>query len=161
MTVTASTDLTAPGTGPATSSEAVSVQEMADQMADVAWALFALLLLQGAEKPVHTIAPDPPAAQPTEVPVAFETSAAPILMPSVPALAVALAEFDLDPPPGPAGMPMIAVPTPLPMPGPVPQLEAELTPDATETPHAVAMPAIVPVVAPTMAMLSEIEFLDE
>ena len=160
--MTASTDLTVSGAGSSISSrEAEAAQEMADQMADVAWALFALLLLQGAEKPVHTIAPDPPAAQPTEVPVALETSATPILMPSVPALAVALAEFDLDPSPGPAGIPMIAMPTPLPMPGLVPQLEAELIPDAGQTPHTVAMPVIVSVVAPTMAMLSEIEFLDE
>ena len=160
--MTASTDSTAGDAGPATSPpDAESARDMADQMADVAGALFALLLLQAAEKPVLAVSLDPPVSEPTEVPVTWEAPEAPVLVPSVPALAVALVEFDLDPSPDPAGVPIVAMPRSLPMPEVVPQLEAEPIPGEPASPHTVAIPVIVSGPAPSMVMLSEIEFLDE
>jgi hypothetical protein len=160
--VTASTDLTATSAGPAASSlDAESAQAMADQMADVAGALFALSLLRGPDRLVNPDVHDGPAVEPADLSVSPEAPAIPVLVPSVPALAVALAALDLDPSPVPAGIPTIAMPTSLPMPDAVPQQQVERVPDEAVTPPTTAIPVIAPPAAPTMAMLSEIEFLDE
>jgi hypothetical protein len=47
------------------------------------------------------------------------------------------------------------------MPDSVPQHQAKLVSQDAVTPHTIAIPVIPPPAAPTMAMLSEIEFLDE
>jgi hypothetical protein len=160
--VTASTDLTATGAGPAASSlDADSAQEMADQMADLAGAMFALLLLRAPDMPVDPDAHDAPAVEPVALPVVPEEPAIPVLVPSVPALAVALAELDLDTAPVPAGIPSLAMATSLPMPDSLPQHQAKLVSEEAVTPHTIAIPVSAPPAAPTMAMLSEIEFLDE
>lgn len=160
--MTASTDLTATGAGPAASSlDAESEQVMADQMADVAGAMFALLLLRAPDMPVYPDVNDVPAVEPADLSVAPEVPAIPVLVPSVPALAVAIAALDLDPASVGAGIPSLAVPTSLPMPDSVPQHQVELVVEEVVTPHTIAIPVIAPPAAPTMAMLSEIEFLDE
>lgn len=159
--MTASTDLTASGAGLATSPGAGSAQEMASQMADVAAAMFAFLLLRAPAAPVDHDVPHATPVEHTDVAVVMEAPAVPVLTPSVPALAVAIASLDLDPSPLPAAVPSIAMPTSLPMPDLLPQLAVEPTQGETPSAPDLAIPVIASTPAPTMAMLNEIEFLDE
>jgi hypothetical protein len=67
--VTASTDLNASSADPVVgSADDGPAQEIADQMADVAGAMFALLLLQAPEQPVHPEVPQLPVAEPADAP---------------------------------------------------------------------------------------------
>ena len=162
--MTASTDLTASGAGRATSSLSVPAQEMADQMADVAGAMFALLLLRAPDLPAHKDVAHPLAVEPAGLAVALEEPLAPVLVPSVPALAVAIAALDLDMDTSPALAASISIAMPtssLPMPELIAQIEPEAVHEETSPAFDRAIPLTASTPAPTMAMLSEIGFLDE
>jgi hypothetical protein len=165
--VTASTDLTASSADPVVgSADEGPAQEMADQMADVAGAMFALLLLQAPEQPVHPEVPHPPAAEPAAAPVALATPPVSVAMPPVQVPTVATAVLDGGLTPVGAAIPSIAMPASLPMPDLVPQLELEQVDQGAPSAPDVVIPVIAAMPAPTMpsptmAMLSEIEFLDE
>jgi hypothetical protein len=159
--VTASTDLTASTSAPGTQHvSAGAAHEMADEMADVAGAMFALLLLQAPDLSAHEDLPHRPAEEHVDLAVVQEEPA-PVLMPSVPALAVAIAALDLDPSPAPVNVPSIAMPTSLPMPDLVPQADAEPAHQEAPPVPGIAIPLVASTPPHTLAMLSEIGFLDE
>ena len=149
--------------------------EMVNQMADVARAMFSLLLVHAAREPV---AEDRPQATYAE-PQAQHTPAqglelpdesldlSPALMEVAP-LAAALPLPDTAPAHVPAAAtPSLAMPASIAMPGPdVPVLPTATVPDiAVAAVAPVAPVALVALVAPeaprSMAMLSEIGFLDD
>jgi hypothetical protein len=154
--VSASPDHAASDAGPLpTTLDAESAQELWNQMAEVAGAMFSLLLLQAPGTPVQQDTPRTTVAAPAGSPAAvLEAPTASIALPRTPVLLtvpVPVPDVDLAPVPAPPP-PSIAMPSSIPMPDPV------------EEPTAVAeseIPAIASEIPRTMAMLSEIGFLDD
>lgn len=117
-----------------------AAHELAGQVADVAAAMFALLLVQTPDRSAPSTVP--PAAM-SALPQASEELPASIALPLVPELGDAVP--DVSPPPAaPIAPASIAMPTPVPV----------ADPQAVDVPLAAGSPR-------TMAMLSEIGFLDD
>jgi len=135
-------------------SDPVSAPEVISQMADVAGAMFSLLLLRTLGSPAEEGIPLPAAAEPAEAPVALAAS---VDLSQASALPLPVPVIDLDPPPAPPIL-SIAMPSSLPVLDYVPEPVGSPAPPEPE--YAFPVPPSAPP-PPNMAMLSEIGFLDD
>lgn len=136
--------------------DSVSGQEMVSQMADVAGAMFSLLLLRTLDNPIDEGIPLGAVVEPADPPAVLapaHTSVDPLPAPVPP---VPVPVIDINPAPAPA-ITSIAMPASVPLLDYVPE---PVAPEAPAEPE-VVIPVTASVPPPTMAMLSEIGFLDD
>lgn len=137
-----------------TTPDPVSASELVSQMADVAEAMFSLLLLRTLGSPVDEGIPLAAVAEPADPPAVLAVS---VDHSRASALPLPVPVLDIDPTPARA-IPSIAMPSSLPVLDYVPEPVGPPAPPEPEYAFPVATSAPPP---PNMAMLSEIVFLDD